>query len=113
MQIYAFDTSASPGKSAAKGLATYKSAACRMFLYVQMTSQPANETVGPAQLFVPRAGNTAEMAARRQLLSKVLHIPTCKWKLPLHGSCALADLLLRVVLLCRGFSEEGAMPVWS
>ncbi|KAK9908272.1 hypothetical protein WJX75_005306 [Coccomyxa subellipsoidea] len=42
LAIYAFDTSASPGKSAAKGLATY------------------------------RAGNTAEMAARRQLLSKVL-----------------------------------------
>ncbi|EIE21329.1 hypothetical protein COCSUDRAFT_56551 [Coccomyxa subellipsoidea C-169] len=73
LAIYAFDTSASPGKSAVKGLATYKSAACRMFLYVQMTSQPANETVGPGHLFVAAKGaNTSELAARRRLLSKVL-----------------------------------------
>ncbi|BDA44560.1 probable Dynein regulatory complex subunit 5 at N-terminal half [Coccomyxa sp. Obi] len=75
LAIYAFDTSASPGKSSSKGLATYKSAACRMFLYVEMTSRPANETVDPNQLYIPKDVNTSEMAARKKLLTKVL-IPT-------------------------------------
>ncbi len=70
VQIYAFDTSASPGKSSSKGLATYKSAACRMFLYVGMTSKPANETVDPDQLYDPELANTRQMAAHKKLLSK-------------------------------------------
>ncbi len=90
VQIYAFDTSASPGKSAVKGLATYKSAACRMFLYVQMTSQPANETVGPGHLFVAAKGaNTSELAARRKLLSKVFHASPCSPLLPRLGDSQL------------------------
>ncbi|CAL8463216.1 g2750 [Coccomyxa elongata] len=72
LAIYAFDTSASPGKSSSKGLATYKSAACRMFLYMVMTSKPANETVNPNQLYKPGGANAREMAAQKNVLSKVL-----------------------------------------
>lgn len=70
MQIYAFDSSASPGKASSKGLATYKSAACRMFLNVVMTSKPANETVNPNQLYESEGADAGEMAAHKKVLSK-------------------------------------------
>lgn len=73
MQIYAFDTSASPGKHTTKGLATYSSAACRAFLDLHLVSVPSNVTLNSSQVYLPPAGvDPAALTSKRNRLVRTL-----------------------------------------
>jgi hypothetical protein len=65
LQIYAFDTSAAQGSRGWKGVGTYKSAACRMFIDVMLRSQPTNDSVDPDQLFEPPGMNSTQVVYSR------------------------------------------------
>ena len=91
MQIYAFDTSASPGKHTTKGLATYSSAACRTFLDLHLVSVPSNVSVSSSQLYLPPAGvDPAALNYKRDRLDKLL------WPYIVGG----AILLIGIIAAC-------------
>lgn len=96
MQIYAFDTSASPGRKTTKGLATYSSAACRTFLDLHLVSIPSNITVSASHLYLPPAGvDPAALTYNRQRLEKML-VPY------IVGGCIL---LIGLIAACMGIAQ--------
>lgn len=105
VQIYAFDTSASPGKHTTKGLATYSSAACRTFLDLHLVSVPSNVTLNSSQLYLPPAGiDPAALTYKRNKLARTL-VPYV-----VGGSILLIGVIAACMCIARWFQPRQKRP---